>query len=85
MIDLRVLREDPDRARASQRARGEDPALVDRVLAADELRRSSATRFDELRSEQKGLGTRFQASWSPSCPSTDPLPIRKQIELDPPY
>ena len=56
MIDLRVLREDPDRARASQRARGEDPVLVDQVLAADELRRSSATRFDELRSEQKGLG-----------------------------
>jgi seryl-tRNA synthetase len=56
VIDLRVLREDPDRARASQRARGEDPGLVDQVLAADELRRSSATRFDELRSEQKGLG-----------------------------
>jgi seryl-tRNA synthetase len=56
VIDLRVLREDPDRARASQRARGEDPGLVDQVLAADELRRSSATGFDELRSEQKGLG-----------------------------
>ena len=56
MIDLRVLREDPDRARASQRARGEDPGLVDQVLAADELRRSSAARFDELRNEQKGLG-----------------------------
>jgi seryl-tRNA synthetase len=56
VIDLRILREDPDRARASQRARGEDPALVDQVLAADELRRSSAARFDALRSEQKGLG-----------------------------
>ena len=56
MIDLRVLREDPDRARASQRARGEDPALVDQVLAADEARRSSAARFDELRNEQKGHG-----------------------------
>ena len=63
MIDLRVLREDPDRARASQRARGEDPALVDQVLAADELRRSSALRFDELRSEQKSHGKRVaQAS-----------------------
>jgi seryl-tRNA synthetase len=56
VIDLRVLREDPDRARASQRARGEDPALVDQVLAADEVRRSSAIRFDELRAEQKNLG-----------------------------
>jgi seryl-tRNA synthetase len=56
VIDLRVLREDPDRARASQRARGEDASLVDQVLAADGLRRSSAIRFDELRSEQKNLG-----------------------------
>jgi seryl-tRNA synthetase len=63
VIDLRVLREDPDRARASQRARGEDPTLVDQVLAADELRRSSAVRFDDLRSEQKSHGKRVaQAS-----------------------
>ncbi|WP_344524095.1 serine--tRNA ligase [Streptomyces albiaxialis] len=56
MIDLRLLREDPDRARASQRARGEDVGLVDAVLSADERRRSSSVRFDELRSEQKQLG-----------------------------
>lgn len=56
MIDLRLLREDPDRVRASQRARGEDVALVDALLSADELRRSSGVRFDELRSEQKTLG-----------------------------
>ncbi|MFC9947640.1 serine--tRNA ligase [Streptomyces pratensis] len=56
MIDLRLLREDPDRVRASQRARGEDVALVDALLSADELRRSSGVRFDELRSEQKSLG-----------------------------
>ncbi|MET9360029.1 serine--tRNA ligase [Streptomyces sp. NPDC006632] len=56
MIDLRLLREDPDRVRASQRARGEDVALVDALLSADELRRSSGLRFDELRSEQKSLG-----------------------------
>ncbi|MFF8609976.1 serine--tRNA ligase [Streptomyces sp. NPDC015346] len=56
MIDLRLLREDPDRVRASQRARGEDVALVDALLSADERRRSSGVRFDELRSEQKTLG-----------------------------
>ncbi|GHJ40182.1 serine--tRNA ligase [Streptomyces sp. TS71-3] len=56
MIDLRQLREDPDRIRASQRARGEDAALVDALLLADERRRSSGIRFDELRSEQKSLG-----------------------------
>ncbi|MBQ0983321.1 serine--tRNA ligase [Streptomyces sp. F63] len=56
MIDLRQLREDPDRVRASQRARGEDVGLVDALLSADERRRSSGVRFDELRSEQKALG-----------------------------
>ncbi|MFJ6992555.1 serine--tRNA ligase [Streptomyces sp. NPDC003090] len=56
MIDLRLLREDPDRVRASQRARGEDVELVDALLSADERRRSSGARFDELRSEQKSLG-----------------------------
>jgi seryl-tRNA synthetase len=56
VIDLRLLREDPDRVRASQRARGEDVGLVDALLSADERRRSSGTRFDELRAEQKQLG-----------------------------
>ncbi|MEU4951102.1 serine--tRNA ligase [Streptomyces lavendulae] len=56
MIDLRLLREDPDRVRASQRARGEDVGLVDALLSADERRRSSGMRFDELRNEQKSLG-----------------------------
>ncbi|OEU90322.1 seryl-tRNA synthetase [Streptomyces abyssalis] len=56
MIDLRVLRDDPDRVRESQRARGEDVGIVDALLSADERRRSSSVSFDELRSEQKQLG-----------------------------
>jgi seryl-tRNA synthetase len=56
VIDLRLLRDDPDRARASQRARGEDPGLVDELLAADEQRRTSLTRFQSLRAEQKAFG-----------------------------
>ncbi|KOU37526.1 seryl-tRNA synthetase [Streptomyces sp. WM6368] len=51
-----MLREDPDRVRASQRARGEDVELVDALLSADERRRSSGMRFDDLRNEQKSLG-----------------------------
>ncbi|UFU03345.1 serine--tRNA ligase [Ruania suaedae] len=55
MIDLKSLREDPDVARASQRARGEDPGLVDRVLAADERRRRLLTAFEQQRAEQKEI------------------------------
>ncbi|MFN2517543.1 MAG: serine--tRNA ligase [Jatrophihabitantaceae bacterium] len=53
MIDLQLLRRDPDRVRASQRARGEDPGLVVSLLAADQLRRSAVTEADNLRAEQK--------------------------------
>ena len=44
---------DPDRVRASQTARGDDPARVDALLAADEARRAAVTRADGLRGEQK--------------------------------
>jgi seryl-tRNA synthetase len=56
VIDLRQLREDPAPFRESQLARGEDPALVDALLSADEARRSAGVRFDSLRNEQKTLG-----------------------------
>jgi seryl-tRNA synthetase len=56
VIDLRLLRDDPDRVRASQRARGEDDTLVDRLVAADEARRSAEVAFGALRNEQKDLG-----------------------------
>ncbi|HEY0869551.1 MAG TPA: serine--tRNA ligase [Acidothermaceae bacterium] len=56
MIDLKLVRDDPDRVRASQLARGEDPALVDALLAADEQRRAAVLRFDTVRGEQKTLG-----------------------------
>ncbi|HEY9310966.1 serine--tRNA ligase [Williamsia sp.] len=56
MIDLKILREHPDVVRASQRTRGQDPALVDVLLAADTERRSAIVEADQLRSEQKDLG-----------------------------
>ncbi len=56
MIDVKVLRSDPDRVRASQRARGESEAVVDELLAAEEARRGAITRYEELRAEQKDLG-----------------------------
>lgn len=56
VIDLRALREDPDRLRASQRARGEDPSVADRLLELDASRRSALTRFETLRAEQKSVG-----------------------------
>ena len=63
MIDLKFLRENPDVVRQSQTARGEDPALVDQLIAADEKRRSAIQAADELRGEQKAFGKKIgQAS-----------------------
>ena len=56
MIDLRILREDPDLARASQAARGADPGVVDQLLAADVARRAAVSTADSLRAEQKAFG-----------------------------
>ena len=56
MIDIRELRADPDRVRTSQQARGEDPALVDQVLSADERHRSALVQFESSRAEQKAFG-----------------------------
>ena len=56
MIDIKLLREDPDRVRASQRARGEDEGVVDAILAAEQTHRSSLTEFEQLRAQQKSMG-----------------------------
>lgn len=56
VIDLRLLRDNPDVVRASQVARGDDPALVDQALDADSRRRSALTDFEQMRAEQKSLG-----------------------------
>lgn len=53
MIDVKLLRENPDRVRASQRARGEDPALVDALLSADAARRAAVLAADTMRGEHK--------------------------------
>ena len=55
MIDIKFLRENPDVVRASQKGRGEDVAVVDQVLASDELKRAAITEFEQLRAEQNLL------------------------------
>jgi seryl-tRNA synthetase len=55
MIDVKVIRENPDLVRASQKARGESVDLVDQVLAADEVRRNAIVEFEALRAEQNTL------------------------------
>ncbi len=56
MIDLSLLRENPDVVRTSQRLRGADVSAVDRALDADARRRAALVAFEAARAEQKSLG-----------------------------
>jgi seryl-tRNA synthetase len=69
VIDLRLVRDDPDRVRASQRARGADESLVDVLLAADDARRAAVARADTLRGEQKVIGRQVAAASADDRPA----------------
>jgi seryl-tRNA synthetase len=56
MIDSTLLRTAPDTVRASLVARGDDPAVVDAAIAADQARRDAISAFEKLRAEQNAHG-----------------------------
>jgi len=69
VIDIKVLRENPDLVRASQLDRGEDAGLVDQVLAADEQRRLLISQFESLRAEQNVLSKRVGSATATDRPA----------------
>jgi seryl-tRNA synthetase len=69
VIDLKLVRDDPELIRASQRARGADESLVDLLLAADDARRAAVARGDRLRGEQKALGRQVAKASSDERPA----------------
>ncbi|CEA07121.1 Serine--tRNA ligase [Arthrobacter saudimassiliensis] len=62
MIDVNELRDNPEKFRASQRARLADESLVDAIIAADTARREARTRYENLRAEQNAFGKRVAAA-----------------------
>ncbi|WP_045382109.1 serine--tRNA ligase [Mycobacterium kyorinense] len=77
MIDLKLLRDDPDAVRRSQTSRGEDPALVDTLLAADAARRAAISAADSLRAEQKAASKKVGAA----SPDERPALLQRAKEL----
>lgn len=77
MIDLKLLREDPDAVRRSQLSRGEDPALVDALLTADAARRAAISSADGLRAEQKSASKSVGAA----SPEERPAKLARAKEL----
>jgi seryl-tRNA synthetase len=62
VIDLALLRDNPELVKRSQEARGESAETVDAALAADRDRRSAITTFEELRAAQNAHGKRVAAA-----------------------
>ncbi len=69
MIDLKLLRDEPGAVRRSQLSRGEDPALVDALLAADGARRAAISAADSLRAEQKAASKSVGAASAQDRPA----------------
>jgi seryl-tRNA synthetase len=69
VIDLKLLRENPDAVRRSQLSRGEDPALVDALLTADAARRAGIAAADALRAEQKSASKSVGAASAEERPA----------------
>ena len=57
MLDLKLIREQPDRVRESLRRRGQDTTSVDQILTADEERRAALSELEAHRN-QRNVGSK---------------------------
>jgi seryl-tRNA synthetase len=55
MLDLNLVRNDPERVRISARRRGQSDTFVDRILELDGERRTALTRAETLKAEKNAL------------------------------
>jgi len=55
MLDIALLRRDPDRVRRSAQRRGQDPGFVDRVIELDARKRQTLTAVETLKAEKNAL------------------------------
>lgn len=56
MIDINLIRENPEEVQKGLKAKNADPALADKFLELDEKWRGLNKQFDDLRAEQKKFG-----------------------------
>jgi seryl-tRNA synthetase len=77
VIDLKLLRDNPDAVRESQQKRGEEPTLVDELLAADTARRSAIASADSLRADQKAASKKVGGA----SPDERPVLLQQAKEL----
>jgi seryl-tRNA synthetase len=59
MLDIALLRRDPDRVRRSAQRRGQDPAFVDEILRLDSEHRSALTAVETAKAEKNRLSAQI--------------------------
>ena len=73
MLDIKLIRERPDFVKGELAKRGVDPAEVDRLLEADQMRRKLQGEFDQLRADRKRRAQRGrQTAARPIVPPRSP-------------
>jgi seryl-tRNA synthetase len=55
MLDIKFIRENPEKVKESMQARQQNPALVDKILDLDEKRRKIVGEVEDLRAERNKL------------------------------
>src|SRR5207237_8815044 len=61
MLDIRLIREQPDHVKASLRTVGVDPAEIDALLALDAERRAAIHKVETLKAERGAASKRIGA------------------------
>lgn len=56
MLDINLIRNEPEKVKRGLKAKNADPELADKFLELDEKWRAATAQYDELRSNQKKLG-----------------------------
>ena len=67
MLDINLIREQPDLVRKSLRDRQMDVEVVDAILTLDETRRKTLTEVESLKAERKTVSKEISAMQDPAA------------------
>jgi len=77
MLDIVVVRRDPDRVRRSARRRGQDPSFVDEILRLDTEYRSALTAVEAAKAEKNRLSAEIGKAADKAAAARD---LRPKLE-----
>jgi seryl-tRNA synthetase len=77
MLDIALIRRDPDRVRRSAKRRGQDPAFVDEILRLDAEYRSALTAVETAKAEKNRLSAQIGKATDKAAAARE---LRPQID-----